>query len=128
MLDINYSSYGLEGQRVLVVEDDYMVAQAVMALLEDAGIHVVGPIGWVDEVLSFLGEHADAFDCAVLDVDLHGETSYPVMDALAARGIRFVLTTGYGADALDSRYSHYARCEKPIDRDLLFRALAPEGN
>ena len=65
----------LQGRRILVVEDDYLVAQSLCALLEEAGATIVGPFGWADEALKFVEAHRDAFDSAVLDVDLHGEKS-----------------------------------------------------
>ncbi|WP_144157444.1 response regulator [Paraburkholderia sp. BCC1885] len=113
----------LQGRRILVVEDDFLVAQGLCGLLEEAGATVVGPLGWADEALKFVHAHLDKFDSAVLDVDLHGEKSYPIADWLATREVRFVFTTGYGADALDSGYLHYPRCEKPFDVRMLFQAL-----
>lgn len=116
-------SVELQGRRILVVEDDYLVAQSLCALLEEAGATIVGPFGWADEALKFVEAHRDAFDSAVLDVDLHGEKSYPIADWLAGRDVRFVFTTGYGADALDPGYLRYPRCEKPFDVRNLFVAL-----
>jgi DNA-binding response OmpR family regulator len=113
----------LQGHRILVVEDDYLVAQSLCALLEEAGATIVGPFGWADEALKFVEAHRDAFDSAVLDVDLHGEKSYPIADWLAGRDVRFVFTTGYGADALDPGYLRYPRSQKPFDVRNLFVAL-----
>lgn len=113
----------LRGRRILVVEDDYLVAQALCGLLEEAGATIVGPIGWADEALAFVEANQQAFDSAVLDVDLHGEKSYPIADSLAGRDVRFVFTTGYGADAIDPGYLAYPRCEKPFDVRVLFQAL-----
>jgi CheY-like chemotaxis protein len=113
----------LAGRRILVVEDDFIVAQALSGLLTEAGATIVGPFGWVDEALTFVREHHDRFDSAVLDVDLHGEKSYPVADALRNLNVRFVFTTGYGADALDAEYRECPRCEKPFGPQMLFRAL-----
>jgi CheY-like chemotaxis protein len=113
----------LTGRRILVVEDDYLVAQALCAVLEDAGATVVGPIGWLDEALDFVTTQGDRFDAAVLDVNLHGEKSYPIADRLRALNIHFVFTTGYGADALDATYQQYPRCEKPFSEQALLHAL-----
>ncbi|APA87371.1 response regulator [Paraburkholderia sprentiae WSM5005] len=115
----------LRGRRILVVEDDFSVAQALCGLIEEAGAKVVGPIGWFDQALTYVKANQDEFDGAVLDVDLHGEKSYAIADWLAERGVRFVFTTGYGADALDPAYAGYPRCEKPFDPRLLFKTLAP---
>ncbi|WP_025601115.1 hypothetical protein [Burkholderia sp. WSM2230] len=69
-------------------------------------------------------EHIDA---AILDVDLNGEKSYSVADALASRHIRFIFATGYGTDAVDDPYRHYPRCQKPFDHQMLFRTLMSRG-
>jgi DNA-binding LytR/AlgR family response regulator len=93
--------------------------------LEEAGAQVVGPIGWLDEALTFIKDNGAAFDGAVLDVSLHGKKSYPIADALAANGVYVVFSTGYGADAVDGDYRRYPRCEKPFTQDELITALAP---
>jgi CheY-like chemotaxis protein len=62
-------------RRILVIEDDYLVAQALCEQLLEAGASVLGPVGWVAEALSFIDQHAGQFDAVVVDVDLHGEKS-----------------------------------------------------
>ncbi|HTI02481.1 MAG TPA: response regulator [Acidisoma sp.] len=114
---------GLCGRRILVIEDDYLVALMVVDLLEDAGAEVVGPIGWLEEALSFIEDDLNRFDGAVLDVNLHGKKSYPLADALAKRAIHFTFATGYGSGVLDEPYRRYPRCEKPFSQRLLVAAL-----
>jgi CheY-like chemotaxis protein len=114
----------LVGRRILVIEDDYLVAQILTALLEDAGAVVLGPIGWRDEALSFIERDSSTFDSALLDINLHGQTSYPIADALTALGIRFAFTTGYDMSAIDEAYRDYPRCAKPFQEDKLLAALA----
>lgn len=113
----------LVGRCVLVIEDDYLVAQVISAMLEDAGAVVIGPIGWVDEALKFVESNSSTFDSALLDINLHGQASYPIADALKARGIRFVFTTGYDSGALDEAFRDYPRCGKPFQERLLITAL-----
>ena len=113
----------LDGRRILVVEDDYLVALALSTVLEEAGAHVVGPVASAEEAVALLEEGRERVDAAVLDVDLNGETSYPVADALATRDIRFVFATGYGIDAVAEGYRHYPRCQKPFDHRAIFKAL-----
>jgi CheY-like chemotaxis protein len=113
----------LNGQRILVIEDDYFGAQALVALLKACGAETVGPIGWVQEAVAFVNGQAEAFDRALLDINMHGEKSYPIADALLAHGKQFVFTTGYGADAVDENYRHHPRCEKPFNRDTLLSLL-----
>lgn len=123
------AGYGkvLDGMKILIVEDDYLVALALSAVLELAGAKVVGPIAWAQEAVSLLEGGTQHIDAAILDVDLNGEKSYPVADALTSRDIRFIFATGYGADAVDSRYRHHPRCQKPFDHQTLFRALSVNG-
>ncbi|MGF6971138.1 DNA-binding NarL/FixJ family response regulator [Paraburkholderia sp. WC7.3g] len=117
-------SAALQNRRILIVEDDFLVAQGLAALLVEAGATVVGPIGWAEEALAFVETEADTLDGVVLDVNLHGEKSYSIADALTRRHVRFVFVTGYGAEALDAAYRDYPRCEKPFDAHLLVRSLA----
>jgi two-component SAPR family response regulator len=112
----------LQGRRILVVEDEFLVAQSLMDILEAEEATVVGPLGWLDEALVFLGRDS-ALDGAVLDVNLHGQASYPIADALIERGIRFVFTTGYDVGALNESYRAYPRCEKPLHEQALIAAL-----
>jgi CheY-like chemotaxis protein len=114
----------LQGRRILVVEDDYLVAQIIVELLEDAGAEVVGPLGWIDEALAFIESHHSALDGAVLDINLHGHKSYPVANALVANNLTFVFATGYGAGALDADYQRFPRCEKPFNQQALVAALS----
>lgn len=114
----------LQGRRILVVEDDYLIALGTMAVLEEAGADVLGPIGRVEEAVDFILGNVGGLNGAVVDFNLHGEKAYPVADALRARAIPFVFTTGYGADAVDPRYEADPRCEKPVNEDLLLRTLA----
>ena len=115
----------LQGRRVLVIEDDYLVAEIVTEMLQDAGAAVLGPFGWRDEALNFISHNSADFDVALLDVNLHGEASYPIADALIERNIHFAFTTGYGAGVLEKPYRSYHRCEKPFRQQALLAALSP---
>lgn len=113
----------LQGRRILVIEDDYLVAEIVTQMLEDAGAVVLGPFGWRDEALDFISSnHADV-DAALLDVNLHGHVSYPIADALIARHIHFVFATGYAGGVIKEAYRSYPRCEKPFRQQALLAAL-----
>jgi CheY-like chemotaxis protein len=115
----------LRGCKILVVEDDYLVALAVASLLEQAGASVIGPVGSADEALSLVVDDSETIDAAILDVELGGQKSYAVADALARRNIRFVFATGYGEESIDQRYRRYPRCQKPFDASALLRVLRP---
>ena len=88
----------LAGRRILIVEDEALVAMLVEDALLDAGAEVIGPVATVAEAMALLD--AGSPDGAVLDLNLAGETSTPVADLLAARGVPFVVATGYGAEGL----------------------------
>lgn len=103
----------LRNCRVLVVEDEYLLADELQRELRRAGAVVLGPVPTVDLALGLLAREA-AVDGAVLDVNLGGEHVYPVADALADRAIPFVFVTGYDAQALPPRFAHAPRCEKPV--------------
>jgi CheY-like chemotaxis protein len=113
----------LQGRRILVIEDDYLVAEIITQLLEDAGAIILGPFGWRDEALDFISSNRADFDAALLDVNLHGHASYPIADALIERHIHFAFATGYGAGILEEAYRSYPRCEKPFKQEALLAAL-----
>jgi CheY-like chemotaxis protein len=113
----------LGGKRILVVEDDFLLAEVLTDILANAGADVLGPFGWMDEALSFVTHHGGAFDCAVLDINLHGDKSFPIADALAILDIPFVFSTGYGVDTIPEAYRDYPRCEKPFTQDVLIAEL-----
>lgn len=112
---------GLSGRRVLVVEDEVMVAWTLEDMLAELGCTVVGPAARVDQALAMI--EAEAVDAVVLDVNLNGEKSYPVADALAARGVPFVFSTGYNKNNLHPGYLGFPMLQKPFERSQLGDAL-----
>lgn len=111
-------------RRVLLVEDEYLIAEATARALEDVGVRVIGPTASVEDALALLdGEPVDG---AILDVNLVGEKVFPVADTLLARGIPFLFATGYGASDLPPRWRDVPRFEKPVDARALARALLGE--
>ena len=83
----------LDGLKVLVVEDEMLIAAEMEATLEDLGCQVVGPFARVTQALDAL-ETAEV-DAAVLDVNVHGEMIFPVAEKLRDRGVPMVFCTGY---------------------------------
>lgn len=109
----------LQGRKILVVEDEYLIALQVATTLGDAGAEVVGPIGTLRGALGVVAAD-ESLDGAVLDVNLRGELVYPVADALAARGVPFVFATGYDQTVIPERFADATICDKPpILADLL---------
>ena len=114
----------LNGRRILVIEDDYLIAETLAEVLAAAGAIVTGPFGTAGEAHAALTQPGLSLDAAVLDIDLHGQKSYAVADAMIRRGIPFVLTTGYDENAVDAAYRHHPRCEKPVTSRAILAALA----
>ena len=114
----------LKGCRVVLVEDEVLVAMDIEYSLLDAGAIVIGPVGTVPASLQLV--HAtDEIDAAILDINLGGEDVYPVADELTARGVPFVFHTGHGVQLeIKSRFPTAAVCKKPITTDGLLAALA----
>ncbi|MBB3948768.1 response regulator [Aureimonas jatrophae] len=114
-------SVTLQGKRVLVVEDEFLVALDIEAELEDCGASVV-----CASTLAQARAKAEggAFDAVVLDLNLHGEASYPVADLLHERQVPFVFHTGQGEKAvLTRRYPGVTVCSKPCDGRSLANSL-----
>jgi len=113
----------LWGCRVLIVEDDFLLASYSAKILEKEGARIVGPAATVENALALL--RCETPDAAMLDVNLNGETTRAVADALNVRGVPFVVVTGYGADDLQSDILQKApRLEKPVQAKSLIRAIA----
>ena len=85
---------GLSGLKVLVVEDEPLIAMALVDMLTDSGCTVAGPAASLKQGMRLIEE--EAVDGAVLDINLGGEMVFPLADALAERSIPFVYVTGYG--------------------------------
>lgn len=103
----------LKGLRVLVVEDQMLIAAMLEECLVDLNCQVVGPTGTVEAALKLV--HANAVDAAVLDVNLGDEMVYPVAEELEARNIPFIFTTGYGDKSLPERWRSKPRLAKPYN-------------
>ncbi len=108
----------LRDRRILVVEDEYLIAVSLQDALENAGAVVVGPAPSVDKAIKQI-ESDPHIDAAILDVNLGGMLAYPVADMLVAKNIPFVFTSGYEDNLLKSRYSQVKNCPKPYQ----FRAM-----
>ena len=112
----------LKGVRVLVVEDEYLVAILIEEILESAGCVVMGPIPRLPEALD--AAHHDNCDAAVLDVNLAGQRIDPVADALSERNVPFMFVTGYGANALPGEYAERPLIHKPFRMADLLSAVS----
>lgn len=99
------------GLRVLVVEDEAMIAMLAEDMLEMAGCQLAGIASTLAEGLE--AAEGDHFDVAMLDMNLDGEQSTPIADRLHARGKPFIFTTGYGSGGIPDHHSRRPVCAKP---------------
>jgi len=116
------ASSPLRDRRILV-EDEYLIAMTLSEHLEEVGSIVVGPVSSVEKAIKAI-ESNQQIDAAVVDVNLGGAMAFPVADALLARNIPFIFTSGYEGDALRERYPQIKNCLKPYLFPEMERALA----
>lgn len=104
------SGPALAGRRVLVVEDECFLADDIARALAGLGAETVGPVPTREQALAHL-EGGGRIDVCVLDLDLRGEMAFPVADALLARGVPFVFSTGYDQAVVPVGYAGVPRWE-----------------
>ncbi|MBZ9936970.1 response regulator [Mesorhizobium sp. BR1-1-16] len=109
----------LRGSRVLIVEDEYLLASDLDRYFSSLGAVVLGPVSNVEAARSQT-VYADA---AVLDVDLNGQEVFPIADELDRRGVPFVFFTGRSDIAIPPRFGHAGRLSKPADSRAVLEAL-----
>ena len=112
----------LAGRRVLIVEDEYFIADEMHRAFEEAGAAMLEPVGQVQEALALIAR-TEHIDVAILDINLHDVMVYPVADALSERGVPFLFTTGYDQTALPERYAAVRRLEKPVEAAVVLREI-----
>lgn len=108
--------------RVLVVEDEMMIALMLEDMLSDLGHDVVGLAMRLPQALAMAREAA--IDMAILDVNLDGRLSFPVAEILAARGVPFFFATGYGSAGVEPPFKDYPVIKKPFETKDLVSAIA----
>jgi DNA-binding response OmpR family regulator len=112
----------LAGRRILVLEDEYFIADELARTLTRAGAAVLGPFGHVDGAMRALATGPRP-DLGILDVNVHGDRSYPVAEALTASGVPIIFVTGYDSPVLDPAWADTPICHKPVDGDRLVKLL-----
>ena len=112
----------LQGSTVLVVEDDFYLADDTRDVLERAGAHVLGPAADVGEALELLRDVVP--DCAVTDVNLGGQPSFDLARMMIDRGIPMLFATGYDAAAIPPEFAAVPRLQKPLDLRKLVVTVA----
>jgi PAS domain S-box-containing protein len=107
----------VQGNRILLVEDEALVAMMMRDSLVELGFSVLGPFDRAAEALACAAD--EALDAAILDINLGGDLVYPVAERLARRDVPFVFVTGYDADNIDPRFADVPVLQKPIEREVL---------
>ena len=123
MMDRGTASAPLGGRRVLLVEDETLVAFLFQDVLEEQGCVVIGPAASLREALELV-ETNPAPDAAVMDLNLRGELSWPAIEVLAHRGVPVVITSGYGGLDPEREAAAAAVIAKPVSSERLVEAVA----
>jgi CheY-like chemotaxis protein len=113
---------GLDGRRILVVEDSPVVAPFTADVLTDLGCEVVGPAPNMAAARDLV--EGGEFDAAIMDIHIRGERVFPLCEALLAKGIPFVLTSGYADWQMPEPWQHAPRLQKPYTIDQVQEALS----
>lgn len=100
--------------RILLVEDDVLIAEALTGLLEQHGVVVVGPVAGIEDAMNLAD--AERLDGAILDVRLgRGSDTFPVAERLAHRAVPFIFVTAYDDSILPAGLAGRPLLHKPID-------------
>jgi CheY-like chemotaxis protein len=114
----------LAGRHILLVEDEFLIVEAMEEWLSRAGAEVVGPVPSVEQALDLIEEEGNALDAAVLDVNLGvGMTVYPIADRLNELGVPYLFTTGDVRIIDHPAHRERPRLDKPVTRAQLLEAL-----
>jgi CheY-like chemotaxis protein len=106
--------------RILIVDDEPLIAAMMEEWLSELGHDVVGPAHGLAQALALAESDIDA---AIIDVSLGKDNCYPLVEALIARGLPFALATGHGRDGVEPRYREQATLGKPFDFAAFRRAI-----
>jgi CheY-like chemotaxis protein len=107
------STRPLDGKRILLVEDEFLVAMDIERIVGEIGGEVVGPIANIEEALA--KARVERLDGAILDVNISGRKITPVAAVLRERAIPYILSTGYSQQGLDAEIADAPTLRKPFD-------------
>jgi CheY-like chemotaxis protein len=111
----------LSNRKVLVVEDEMMIAMLIEDMLDELGCELVGPATNVPRALELIGK--EQVEVAVLDLNLDGKDTYAIADALRQKNVPFIFATGYGSTGMRPEYGDRPVLQKPFQAKDLETAL-----
>jgi DNA-binding response OmpR family regulator len=112
----------LAGRRVLVVEDEYFLADDIVRALTALGARVLGPYGDLDEATAVV-DRDTAIDAAIVDINLRNEMVFPLARVLRSRKVPLVFTTGYDKSSIAPEFQDVRLWGKPLDLKAMAREL-----
>lgn len=116
----------LAGRRVLLVEDNLLIAVAMARMFRAKGAEIIGPVGTVKDALALVS-NCEIIDGAVLDINLRGAVAYPIIDVLRCKGVPMVFMTGYDTRSIDPSYADVPCLQKPVTVERLIGVLFGKG-
>ncbi|TVQ59795.1 MAG: response regulator [Phycisphaerales bacterium] len=126
MMVLTEADKTLAGLRILVVEDNFLVASALARRLTSWGCVVLGPVGSVEEGRQLL-KSSERLNGGILDINITGGTSAPIAQEMESRGCPFFFITGYASPmALPEHLKSHRRLQKPLDEATLRSAIVQE--
>ena len=112
----------LTGRRVLVIEDEYFLADDIVRALTALGARIVGPYGDLDEATEVV-ERDIAIDAAIVDINLRSKMAFPLARVLRSRKVPLVFTTGYDKSSIEPEFQDVRLWGKPLDIKAMTREL-----
>jgi DNA-binding NtrC family response regulator len=112
----------LRGVRILLVEDEALIAWDTAERIRTCGVDVIGPAASVAQACALLD--SDAPDAALLNINLRSESIQPLLDKLRRRGVPFIFATGYSQDTLPDEFAGCTFISKPFETGTFMQALA----
>ena len=111
----------LAGRRILVVEDEYFIAEEIRVLLSELGATVIGPLPDQFDAIAILSD--TDVDCAVLDIDIGGRAVFPLIRELRQRDVPWLFVSGYSEALVPEHLRGRAHLEKPVAADALAASI-----
>jgi len=117
----------LTDRQILVVEDEYFIAEDIAQALRQRGATVVGPTGDANEAIALLAS-GRRIDAAVIDVNLRGESAFPLAAILRSRGVPFMFATGYDEHHIPKQFADVPRAAKPLNWRTFVQSVSALAN